>query len=216
MHRHQLRKRKTRESCSGPLTTAKLTRSCVDPNAGAITYTQVTTDIVLEVNQRCKTLVLEHHKHDKMRASKAPNVGCHVKISGKDARDLSRGYLVCLYAGGCPNRSPWLFLSQNDSSWKGRPLQTHTRETHPKRTGKNGFTNFSEISYEKTRGSYDRSAIAARKQKVLLAHQSALTLGPMPTDPPSPPPANACYTSAAVQRTSTPRRERRHDNNRRS
>ena len=53
-------------------------------------------------------------------------------------------------------------------------MQTHTRETHTKRTGKNGFTNFSEVSYEITRGSYDRSEIAARKQKVLLAHQSAL------------------------------------------
>ena len=43
------------------------------------------------------------------------------------------------------------------------------------RTGKNGCTNFSEVSYGKTRGSYDRSAIAARKQKCLLAHHSCLT-----------------------------------------
>ena len=147
-----------------------------------------------------------------------------------------------------------------------------TQGKHTKRTGKNSFTNFSEISYEKTRGSYDRSEIAARKQKFLLAHQSGLpveqaakaatacscsrssptspkpvttgshptrpnpasptrpkaspsasllrsepmALGPMPTDPPSPPPASACYTPAAIQRTSTPRRERRHDNDRRS
>ena len=62
-----------------------------------------------------------------------------------------------------------------------------TQGKHTKRTGKNSFTNFSEISYEKTRGSYDRSEIAARKQKFLLAHQSGLTLGLMPTDPTSPP-----------------------------
>ena len=57
----------------------------------------------------------------------------------------------------------------------------------PQADRKNGCTNFSEISYEKTRGSYDRSEIAARKQKFLLAHQSGLTLGLMPTDPTSPP-----------------------------
>ena len=55
-------------------------------------------------------------------------------------------------------------------------MQTHTRETHTKRTGKNGFTNFSEASYEITRGSYDQSEIAARKQKCLLAHQSGLPI----------------------------------------
>ena len=47
-----------RESCVSPLTTAKLTRSCADPNPGAITYMQLTTDIALEVNGRCKKLAL--------------------------------------------------------------------------------------------------------------------------------------------------------------
>ena len=81
------------------MTTAKLTHSCADPNPGAITYTQATTDMALAVNERCKTLVLKHHKYYKMRTSKAPNAGGHIKISGKAARDLSRGLLVCLYAG---------------------------------------------------------------------------------------------------------------------
>ena len=40
---------------------------------------------------------------------------------------------------------------------------------------KNGFTNFSEISYRKTRGSYDQSEIAAGNQKVPPAHQLGLT-----------------------------------------
>ena len=38
---------------------------------------------------------------------------------------------------------------------------------------KNGCTNFTEISYEKTRGSYDQSAIASGNQKSLPAHRSA-------------------------------------------
>ena len=45
-----------------------------------------------------------------------------------------------------------------------------------KRTGQNGFTNFSEISYEKTRASYDQSEIAAGNQNFLLAHQLSLTV----------------------------------------
>ncbi len=45
-----------------------------------------------------------------------------------------------------------------------------------KRTGRNAFANFSEISYGKTRGSYDLSEIAARKQKFLLAHQFGATV----------------------------------------
>ena len=49
---------RNRVSCGGPLTTEKLTRSCADPNPGAIMYTQFTTDIVLEVNERCKQLAL--------------------------------------------------------------------------------------------------------------------------------------------------------------
>ena len=39
-----------------------------------------------------------------------------------------------------------------------------------KRTGGNGCTNFSEISYEKTRVSYDQCEIASGNQKFLLAH----------------------------------------------
>ena len=45
-----------------------------------------------------------------------------------------------------------------------------------KRTGRNAFTNFSEISYETTRGSYDLSEIAARRQKFPLAHQFRATV----------------------------------------
>ena len=45
-----------------------------------------------------------------------------------------------------------------------------------KRTGKNGCTNFSEISYEKTRVSYDQCEIASGNQKFLLAHQLGLTV----------------------------------------
>ena len=45
-----------------------------------------------------------------------------------------------------------------------------------KRTGQNGFTNFSEISYEKTRVSYDQCEIASGNQKFLLAHPLGLTV----------------------------------------
>ena len=45
-----------------------------------------------------------------------------------------------------------------------------------KRTGKNGFTNFSEISYGKTRGSYDQSEIASGNRKFPLAHQLGFTV----------------------------------------
>ena len=45
-----------------------------------------------------------------------------------------------------------------------------------KRTGGNGCTNFSEISYEKTRVSYDQCEIASGNQKFLLAHQLGLTV----------------------------------------
>ena len=72
LHRHQLRKRKNRESCVSPLTTAKLTRSCADANAGAIMYTQFTTDIALTVNGRCKKLALEHHKVDRNANLRGP------------------------------------------------------------------------------------------------------------------------------------------------
>ena len=152
-------------------------------------------------------------QYDKMRISKAPNVGCHVKITGKEARDSSRGYLVCLYAAGCPQQvtpafpfAKRLFLEGATvaNPHKGNPPQARTRE--------NGCTNFSEISYEETRDSYDRSAIAPGSRKCLLSHQSGL-----PAEQASP--ASAClpcYTPAAIQRTSTPRRERCHDNNRRS
>ncbi len=53
---------KNRESCVSPLTPAKLTRSCADPNPGAIMYTQFTMDIALKVNGRCTQVALEHHK----------------------------------------------------------------------------------------------------------------------------------------------------------
>ena len=53
---------KHRVSCVSPLTTAKLTRSCAGPNPGAITYTQLTTDISQEETETCKRLALEHHK----------------------------------------------------------------------------------------------------------------------------------------------------------
>ena len=45
-----------------------------------------------------------------------------------------------------------------------------------KRTGQNGFTNFSEISYEKTCASYDQSEIAAGNRNFLLSHQLGLTV----------------------------------------
>ena len=67
--------------CGGPLTTAKLTRSCADLYPDAIKYAQFATDIALEVRERCKGLALEHHKCDKMRTPKARDVGCHAKTS---------------------------------------------------------------------------------------------------------------------------------------
>ena len=62
---------KNRVLCVSLLTTAKLTRSCADQYTGAINYTQFTTNIAWEVNERCKRLALEHHKCDKMRTPKA-------------------------------------------------------------------------------------------------------------------------------------------------
>ena len=72
---------KNRVLCVSLLTTAKLTRSCADQYTGAINYTQFTTDIAWEVNERCKRLALEHHKCDKMRTPKACDAGCHAKTS---------------------------------------------------------------------------------------------------------------------------------------
>ena len=86
-------------------------------------------------------------------------------------------------------------------------------EHTPSATQRNGFINFSEVSYGKTRPSYDRSEIAARKQEFLLTHQSGL---PVEQASKAATACLPCYTPAASQRTSTPRRERRHDNNRRS
>ena len=72
---------KKRVLCGGSLTTAKLTRSCADQYTGTIKYTQFTTDIALEVDERCKRLALEHHKCHKMRTPKARDGGCHAKTS---------------------------------------------------------------------------------------------------------------------------------------
>ena len=60
------KKRENRVLCGGPLTTAKLTRSCAHPNPGAIKYIRFTTDIALKSNEKYKTLAREHHKGDKM------------------------------------------------------------------------------------------------------------------------------------------------------
>ena len=60
------KRRKNRVLCGGPLTTAKLTRSCVHPNTGATKYIPFTTDIALKSTEKCNTLALEHHKDDKM------------------------------------------------------------------------------------------------------------------------------------------------------
>ena len=84
-HRHQLRKRKNRESCVSPLTKAKLTCSCAGPNPGAITYTQFATDIALEETERCKRLALEHHKWHRMRTSEA-----QCRFSSKTSREAAR------------------------------------------------------------------------------------------------------------------------------
>ena len=84
-HRHQLRKRKTRESCVSSLTKAKLTCSCAGPNPGAITYTQFATDIALEETERCKRLALEHHKWHRMRTSEA-----QCRFSSKTSREAAR------------------------------------------------------------------------------------------------------------------------------
>ena len=70
-------------SCVNPLTKAKLSHSCAGPNPGAIKYMQFTTDIALEINERCKRLALEHHKRHKMRTSKASNAGCHARPPAK-------------------------------------------------------------------------------------------------------------------------------------
>ena len=82
---------KTRVLCVSPLTTAKLTPSCADPNPGAIKYIQFTTDIALEVNERCKQLALEYHKSDKMRTPNARDAGCHAKTSVTLRRGSHKG-----------------------------------------------------------------------------------------------------------------------------
>ncbi len=90
-HRHQLRKRKNRVPCVSPLTKAKLTRSCAGPNTGAITYIQITTDIVLEVTERCKRLALEHHKMAQIADLRGPQCRFSSKTSRKAARDSPEG-----------------------------------------------------------------------------------------------------------------------------
>ena len=90
---------KNRVLCVSLLTTAKLTRSCADQYTGAIKYTQFTTVIAWEVNERCKRLALEHHKYDKMRTPKARDVGCHAKTSVTPRRGSHKGCLracICL------------------------------------------------------------------------------------------------------------------------
>ena len=74
---------KNRVSCVSPLTKAKLTRSCAGPNPGAIIYTRFTTDIALEETERCKRLVLEHHKWHRIRTSEARNVGSQPRPPAK-------------------------------------------------------------------------------------------------------------------------------------
>ena len=51
---------KKRNRCHDPWLKSKLMHSCAGPNPGAINYIQFTTDIVLEVNERCKRLALEN------------------------------------------------------------------------------------------------------------------------------------------------------------
>ncbi len=58
-------------------------RSCAGPNPGAIKYGQFTADIALEETERCKRLVLEHHKWHRMRISEARNVSSHPRPPAK-------------------------------------------------------------------------------------------------------------------------------------
>ena len=75
-------------------------------------------------------------------------------------------------------RCGFIFSSGNPTAQPTpqRAPQLENPVVRNKRTGRNAFTNFSEISYGKTRGSYDLSEIAARKQKFLLAHQFGATV----------------------------------------
>ena len=89
-----------RESCVSPLTKAKLTRSCADPNPGAIKYIQFTTGIALEETERCKQLALEHHKMAQIAGLAGPQCRFSCKTSGKAARDLRR------FPRACPGLGP--------------------------------------------------------------------------------------------------------------
>ena len=75
-------------------------------------------------------------------------------------------------------RCGFVFSSGNLAA---QPTQQHVPQpknpaVSKKRTPKDRCTNFSEISYEKTSSSYDRSAITEKKQKFLLAYQLGLTV----------------------------------------
>ena len=56
-----------------------------------------------------------------------------------------------------------------------------------KRTGQNGFRNFSEISYEKTRASYDQSEIAL-ETRISSSHTNWASLSSKPRASPVSPP----------------------------
>ena len=159
---------KNRVLCVSLLTTAKLTRSCADQYTGAINYTQFTTDIAWEVNERCKRLALEHHKCDKMRTPKACDAGCHAKTSVTPRRGSP-----C----GCPRG---LHLSPRSAQGKSsscapsarvprcypcaRPMGPNFPTKYSisvSASGENG-TNGTPGRYQRMRFSYDRCPIRTR------------------------------------------------------
>ena len=64
---------------------------------------------------------------------------------------------------GC--RYGFIFKSPNSAQ------QTESTTVNGNSESDESFTNFSEISYEKTRSSYDQSEIAVKKQTFLVVHQ---------------------------------------------
>ena len=168
--------------CGGPLTTAKLTRSCADLYPDAIKYGQFATDIALEVSERCKGLALEHHKCDKMRTPKARDVGCHAKTSVTPRRGCP-----CV----CPRACICLLGQRRARAALVLPAHAYRAATRvPARWGQivprnsaisvsasggNG-TNGTQGRYKRMRFSYDRCPIRRRN-----SYDSDHTLAPSGT-----------------------------------
>ena len=78
------------------------------------------------------------------------------------------------------------------------PQPVNNQPDFAESTPKDSFTNFSEISYEKTRSSYDQSEIAVKQQPFRAAHQWRAAIREAVPTRPNPP---SLIWATAVSRT---------------